>query len=329
MASSRSKTPRIRVPSASRQIRFHQLLEAARKSWLHDALKSALSKVDSLILKEELARYVPADSQRILQVAGIRDELVFPVPVLLVASPALVGYYRLLLGVPRKGFYRTETGLGLFTNMEKRGTLTQNQRDALPIFCGAMARELAKLITEISPQITARDVAELPLLTLGAMFQGANNVRIGEEAKQSVFLAVREIVKSHITEQTANRLTLLNAARRRVLISFGADPDICIQEQSPNALRNKVAIEIKGGTDGSNAHNRAGEAEKSHRKAHRQDYRDFWTLIATKGVDIEKLKHESPTTRSWFDVAQVLAQRGVDWTEFRSRLSGELGIQLD
>jgi|SRR6266567_6638705 len=40
-------------------------------------------------------------------------------------------------------------------------------------------------------------------------------------------------------------------------------PDTRIQEEFGGKLRNKVAIEIKGGTDVSNAHNRAGEAEKS------------------------------------------------------------------
>src|SRR5438876_5226020 len=87
--------------------------------------------------------------------------------------------------------------------------------------------------------------------------------------------------------------------------------------------RNKVAIEIKGGTDMSNAHNRAGEAEKSHQKAKKQGFRDFWTLISKSGLSIEKLKQESPTTNSWFDVAQVLARQGEDWKDFRSRFAGE------
>ena len=78
----------------------------------------------------------------------------------------------------------------------------------------------------------------------------------------------------------------------------------------------------------SNAHNRAGEAEKSHQKAKRKDFRDFWTLIGKKGLDMAKLAHESPTTTSWFDVAQVLAREGADWDVFRSRLSGEIGIPL-
>jgi hypothetical protein len=93
-------------------------------------------------------------------------------------------------------------------------------------------------------------------------------------------------------------------------------------------LRNKMAIEIKGGTDNSNAHNRAGEAEKSHQKAKKLDFRDFWTVIAMKGLDAEKLRQESPTTNSWFDIAQVLGRSGDDWEEFRSRLADAVGVPI-
>jgi hypothetical protein len=94
-------------------------------------------------------------------------------------------------------------------------------------------------------------------------------------------------------------------------------------------LSYKVAIEIKAGTDRSNAHNRAGEAEKSHQKAEADGARDFWTLIAKKGLDVDRLKLESPRTRSWFDVAQVLAREGEDWQEFCRRFVEAVGIPGD
>lgn len=75
-------------------------------------------------------------------------------------------------------------------------------------------------------------------------------------------------------------------------------------------------------------HNRAGEAEKSHIKAKRQDFRDYWTLISLVGVSLQKLKSESPTTNSWFDVAQVLAREGNDWNEFSSRFADAAGIPV-
>ena len=182
-----------------------------------------------------------------------------------------------------------------------------------------MAASLAEMVRQMSPAISGRDVTELPLLTLGSQFQGANNNAIGKQATVDVFLAVAELVKDSITSQDARQITIRNAAGRRVVIALASDPDIRIQEEFGGELRNKVAIEIKGGTDVSNAHNRAGEAEKSHQKAKNEGFRDYWTIISKAGLNIEKLKSESPTTNDWFDVAQVLARAGDDWNLFRSR----------
>ena len=135
-------------------------------------------------------------------------------------------------------------------------------------------------------------------------------------------------MEAHITERTGTAVVLTNAAGRQVSVVFAADPDVSIQEEFPGESRKRVAIEIKGGTDLSNAYNRAGEAEKSHLAAKGKGFRDFWTLIAKKGVDQTKLQDGSPTTNSWFDIAEVLAREGDDWTTFRSRIAGEVGIPL-
>jgi hypothetical protein len=113
-----------------------------------------------------------------------------------------------------------------------------------------------------------------------------------------------------------------------VIIALSADPDIRIQEEFGGELRNKVAIEIKGGADVSNAHNRAGEAEKSHQKAKHQGFRQFWTIISKTGLNLKKLTSGSPTTQSWFDVSQVLGREGDDWNDFRSRIAEAVGIPL-
>ncbi|SPE43390.1 hypothetical protein SBA3_910007 [Candidatus Sulfopaludibacter sp. SbA3] len=57
-------------------------------------------------------------------------------------------------------------------------------------------------------------------------------------------------------------------------------------------------------------------------------FRDYWTIISKAGLNVEKLKSESPTTNDWFDVAQVLAREGDDWNLFKSRLA-DAGIPLD
>lgn len=318
----------IRPPNPSRQVEFHQLLVAARKKWLIDALADAVGRIDPGQLKDQLRQLVPPASQQILARAGIRDEYVFPTPVVLEAAPTLVGYYRLLLGIPQKSFYGTASGMGAFKSMEVRGSLNARQVAMIPDFCRAMCAALADLIGQLSPVVTPRDVQELPLLTLGSFFQGANNNIIGKQATADVFLSIKEIVKRYVIEERPHELIIRNASRRRVVLALGSDPDIRIEEELTGAVDRRVAIEIKGGTDRSNAHNRAGEAEKSHQKAKKEGFRDFWTIIAKKGIDVAKLRAESPTTTSWFDAAQILGRDGDDWVEFCNRMAVVVGIRL-
>ena len=217
-------------------------------------------------MKLELSENVPEDVQRLLAETGVRDEQVMPTAALLEAQPSLLGYYRLLLGISQKAFYRPDTGLSRFKRMEIANTLTPQQRAALPEVCTALVRELAALVRQLSPSITARDVAELQLLTLGSQFQGATNVAIGQQATRDVFEAIVYVVKDAIKERRRDSVVLENASQRRVEIVLRADPDVGILEEFDGAMRPKVAIEIKGGADVSNVHNRAGKRRNRTRR---------------------------------------------------------------
>jgi len=314
-------------PGPARQVQFYQLLVAARKQWFMDALSEALGQIPQKIVKEQIGKYVPQTAQGILAAAGLRDEFVFPVPAVLEQKPSLVGYYRLLLGAPQKSFYKGSTGMGRFKGMEESDIITQRQKPFLPEFCRTMAVSLAGLVNQV-PKISERDIRELPLLTYGSQLQGSNNTLIGKKAMKDVFLVIAEIVKRFVVEKTENRLTVRNSARRTVLISLSHDPDVRIQESMGELVHHKVAIEVKGGTDVSNAHNRAGEAEKSHQKARNSGFPEFWTVIFKRGLELRKLQSESPTTNHWFDITEVLARNGKDWEDFRRRLAGAVGIPL-
>jgi hypothetical protein len=217
--------------------------------------------------------------------------------------------------------------MGALKTMEESGVISPRQKQRIPEFCEAMARPLAELVRQI-PSITKQDIQELPLLTYGAQLQGSNNTAIGEKAMQDVFAAISEIVATNVMGTEANKLTVKNAAGRTVVISLSHDPDVAIDEQVGSRTHKKVAVEVKGGTDISNAHNRAGEAEKSHLKAKSRGYPEFWTIISKTGLDMKKLKAESQTTSHWFDVAEVLARKGEDWERLRERVAGAVGIPL-
>ncbi len=275
-----------------------------------------------------MTEFVPTDIQQILAANGIRDEDVFPTPIILEAGPTLVGYYRLLLGIGQKTFYRTGTGMGRFQKMETDGTINDLQRALLPEFCRAMTVSIALLVRELKNDLTLRDIGELPLLTLGSQFQGGSNVALGQQAARDVFRAIAEIVGEFTEQQSTQSMTVINSAGRRVIIELSDDPDVSIREEVGDSLRNRVAIEIKGGTDVANVHKRAGEAEKSHLKAKGNDFRDFWTIFATTDVRLDRLQAGSPTTTSWFNAADVLVRKGKDWNEFRSRVAEAVGISI-
>lgn len=315
-------------PTSTRQIAFYQLLVAARKMWFLEALSETLGQLEPATVKAQIGEYVPVEAQKALAVAGLRDEHVFPLPIVLEAKPSLVGYYRLLLGSSQKAFYKGSTHLSAFKGMEELGTINDKQAAKLPDFCRAMAIPLANLVCQIS-SLTERDLRELPLLTFGAQLQGSNNTQIGKKAMQEVFATIHAIVAKFVVKIEPNRLTVKNSSGRLVYIDQAHDPDVSIYEVMGDQQHSKVAIEVKGGTDVSNAHNRAGEAEKSHLKAKKRGFRDFWTIISKHGLELAKLRQESQTTTEWFDVTALLARKGEDWEAFQARLAGAVGIPIN
>lgn len=299
-------------PPVSRQLAFHERLVAARARYLVPALQAVLKDIDPNELSTQLALYAPADVRQILAAASVRDEYVFATPLVLEASPMLLGYYRLLLGRPQKSFYGgTKDKFGAFKSMEVSGRITAKQRTALHDLCTVLGLSVADLVRQISPSVSMQDVRELPLLTLGSQLQGGNNNTIGKEATRDVFTSILAIIDAEILGRTDNEVVFRNLAGRKIYVTLASDPDVRIREESGvdgQILLNKLALEIKGGTDASNAHNRAGEAEKSHIKAKKNHYPECWTVIATKGVDLQKLQTESPSTNHFFDVAEILAR---------------------
>lgn len=315
----------IPTPDNSRQIAFHELLVIARQSWLIDAVKEAIADADPNRLRSELASFVPDDAHQLLAVAGIPDEYVFPLPALLEAKPTLVGYYRLLLGSPQKSFYGTGSGMGTFKSMEENGNLTKNQIDALPEFCAAMSTALADMVRQLSPRMSKRDLIELPVMTLGQKFQGANNNTIGQEAVKGVFRVIKDIVQAYVIDEDETTITVKNPNGVNFQLVLASDPDVRVEEISATSTVHRLALEIKGGADASNQYNRIGEAEKSHIKAKAEGYRDFWTVIRTNTLDATA-KSQSPTTMAWFDVVQILSQDGPDWERFANEIAHVTGV---
>ena len=87
-----------------------------------------------------------------------------------------------------------------------------------------------------------------------------------------------------------------------------------------------VAMEIKDGHDISNAHNRAGEAEKSHLKAKERGYQERWTIMVMRGLDWNQISAETPSSTEVFDATEVRQRSGTSWENLKRKLSAVVGI---
>lgn len=310
------------------QINFAAALRKIRKVYLQDALSATAASMDIETIDRELHQYADHSSLQMLARKGLRGELLFAVPCLFMKNPYLLGYYRLLLGYSQKEFYTSATGAGIFKSMEEKGRLSQKQRDALSGLCGALNLN-AKYMLEnfITDMIDSAFFDQLTLLTLGPQLRGGANVQRGTSAITQIFDVVLQIVKSEVTSTDSHHIELINKSGRTVSIQFAADPDIVIREElAPGNFKNLVAIEVKGGQDYSNIHNRVGEAEKSHQKAKKDGYIECWTVINVDRIDIAIAKKESPTTNKFYRISELVDESSHEHKDFSMQICSIVGI---
>jgi hypothetical protein len=170
-------------------------------------------------------------------------------------------------------------------------------------------------------------INDLMLLTLGPQLRGGANVKKGVAGIIKVFEAIHSIVKNSVIESKRHCIEIKNAAGRKVLIEFAADPDIIIREvMAENNYRNIIAIEIKGGTDFANIHNRIGEAEKSHQKARQAGFVECWTVVNVDKFDIKMAYKESPTTNRFYRISQIVSGKAEEYSDFKNRIISLTGI---
>lgn len=319
-----------KIPAPELQINFALNLAEIRQLYLQTALAQTILGIKIPDLDHQLAELVPPRSLAMLASYGLRGETMFPTPVVLEANARLVAYHRLLYGYSQKEFYTPATGAGQFKQMEERGNLTAACARDLPDLCHAMCIAGAELLTGISgPAVTAALLNDLTLLTLGAQLRGGANVRKGNAGIVIVFNVIQDIVRPAIINATQERrIAIKNAAKRTVTIEFASDPDIVIREEiRPETYRNIIAIEVKGGRDFSNIHNRIGEAEKSHQKAKGKGYEQCWTVVNVDRINMEMAARESPTTDRFYIISNLVAADTEEYKDFRARIVSLTGIR--
>jgi hypothetical protein len=304
------------------QLQFWARLQQIRNKYLSDALSQTIKDLDITKLDGELAVFVGSARLAAVAAYSLRGETFFPVPYLLRTKPMLLGYYRLLYGLSQKEFYKHP--FGRFRAMEENNQLSTENEHLLSPLCRSLGETAWQLLSGIQPLSTAT-IHELQLLTVGPQLRGSRNVTIGQGATARVFELVRDLLSNHIESSTKTVITVKNASGRIVQIAFASDPDITIIETLPSGAIPSVSIEIKGGADISNVHNRIGEAEKSHQKAKAAGFTSFWTILKARITDTAA-KRGSPTTNVFFNLDEILKAGTAQHSQFRDLLYHTIGV---
>ena len=290
-----------------------------------EALKKTIKELDVKDIDAHLTQYVSPEKLRHVAAFGLRGEVFFPVPCVIEKNPFLLGYYRLLFGLSQKAFYN-KGPFGRFKRLEDRGDFTNLQKPHIPALCESLIKTAEALVDGID-ELSLSIIHELQLLTLGPQLRGGANTKIGQAATKEVFDLIKGLVAPYIKETTERTIHIINDSKRTVMIEFFSDPDVRITQKLESGVRPLVAMEIKGGTDASNIHNRVGEAEKSHQKAKNLNFFEFWTIIRVD-VDPEVVKRESPTTTHFFHIDRITDSSSPEHSQFKDLLAAMMGIRI-
>ena len=319
----------MKLPPPSLQIGFAMRLMSLKQKCLQVALRKAVSAVDIGDLDKDLVAYAGKEYVAKMAAKGLRGELLFATPCIIKKSPALLGYYRLLLGYSQKSFYNRATGFSAFKKCEDDDVLTTIASSKLSEACVELCNAGKILFDGIGEELISKSILhELSLLTLGPQLRGAVSNTIGQDGIKSVFQIILSIVKTSAVmhDESSGIIVVENAAKRRVTIEFSPDPDIVITEKiSEKTTKKIVAIEIKAGADIANIHNRLGEAEKSHQKAKIDGFAECWTIFNVD-LDYSIAKKESPSTNRFYKLSCLQDACSDEFSDFKDQVIYFTGI---
>jgi hypothetical protein len=307
------------------QIEFYFRLQIINQQYLYYALSETVTKLDISKIDKQLSEFVNPEHLKKVASFGLRGEIFFPVPYIIESNPKLLGYYRLLLGISQKAFYN-KGPFGLFKGLEERGIISPKAKPYIADLCFSLIGT-SQIMVEALDDLSQSIVRDLQLLTIGPQLRGGVNTDIGAVAANTIYELIKDSVSPYTIKVMNKTITIKNDSKRIVKIIFSSDPDIRILEMLATGSRSLVSIEIKGGRDASNIHNRLGEAEKSHQKAKENGFFEFWTII---GVDLDpaSAKTESPTTNRFFNFDRIQDPKTEEYRLFRDLLSSLLSIQI-
>lgn len=228
---SSNRPSKFTVPNPAPQINFFTQLQKLKGEILFEALAATVKTINIKTLDNELSEEVPQERLQTVRSYGLPSEMVFVAPYLLSANPRLVGYYRLLIGHSKKQFY-SQGAFGVFATMEEKGRISKEQSHLLRDLCDSLNEATWQLISGISQKLTAENIRELTLLTLGPQLRGGHNVEIGADATEELFQTFQRTLTPYTPSVKDKTIRLTNAKGNEIVIEFGSDPDIKIFEMT-------------------------------------------------------------------------------------------------
>lgn len=279
---------------------------AARAQLFHTGVRA--SEIDLLIAEIDSIDHskldwtsrdigVSQDAISHIAQAGGQPHQVFAHPDVIVHRPHLIGYYRNVATISKKG-----VGQMLFsTEVYESGHANRMEPADADKICRTLNRILSAVIEEV-PDYTVDLSRQAALAEIGTELQGTWANTIGQGAASSV----RRILAEHIEEAKIGTcpdtgdLKLNNGWK----IVFASEPDVAFFD---GAGTKRIAIEIKGSLDKAGAQTRYGEAKKSFAKQVDENPRCHTVYLASCFTDavIEQIQRDAQV-REWFNLTSIL-----------------------
>lgn len=290
-----------------------------RQQRLSATLWNACTASDLDAVNTQLHRFVDPMALHQMACHGLRGEVCFAVPLLLQAAPPVVEYYRHFCGLSHRAVYG---------EMPKEAIPEINRVAArrLGPLCQKLCRAAQRIVSRLD-DLSLSTIHELQRRSLMREHHLLSQSEIDDLRADNLHELLKRLLSPFMHERTRTSLRIENAAGRPVFIEFASDPDVLFTEKQGSTTRLVLSIEVKGGADASNIHNRLGEAEKSHLKAKRRGCTDLWTLTKVD-VSREVAERASPTTTRFFNLTRILDRSTADFRDFREALCLRLGVPV-
>lgn len=229
--------------------------------------------------------------------SGGRPHQVFAHPSIIGLRPYLIGYYRNIATISKKGISQI---LFPTDKYESRRAARMGAREAK-----RLCRTLNQIISGVIDALTDYEVSvsrQAILAEIGAQLQGTWANIVGQGATKAVEGIIGEHVKAkRLGEKTGPGTFLLKNGWG---IVFASEPDVAFFD---NGSKKQIAIEIKGSLDKAGAQTRYGEAKKSFAKQIRENPRCHTIYLASCFTDavIQQIETDGQV-RDRFNLTSIL-----------------------